>query len=200
MKVLSGLSILAAFCLTTAAQQAKKMDYGLPELHRISTVTLSPSYSCRERAQFSTGYANTALFLSDYSKSRNNPDLLFNGACGAEDYFDASSAGADMALITDLGEDVPIEQLSASKSFNLQRVAKFDAYSKFIQETPVHKGHTYAVLLNKSDLRGLFVFTVTDHAPNQSVIIRYAVKMYDIFPNSVRSEGFDWEAGNKTNL
>lgn len=191
--------MLTVTSLTTTAQQAKKVDYGLPELHTIAGVTLSPSYSCRKSNEFGAGYANTALFLSSYSKNRNAPDLLYNGACGSEDYFQASTAGDDMSLIADLGREIDIEQLSASKSFNFERIAKSDAYSKFVQELPVRSGHTYAVLLNKSCLRGLFVFTVAEHKPNESVLIRYAVKMYEIFPNSIRSQGFDWEAGNKTN-
>src|SRR5215469_7481984 len=133
-------------------------DYGLPELHSIKTATLSPSYSCRPSG---TGYENTALFLSDYSRQRNSPDLLFNGACGSQDFFEASTAGDDMALVADLGRGVDLENLSARLAFNLQNVASFSAYSAFAQAVPVQRKHTYAVLLNKSDIRGLFLLTVT---------------------------------------
>src|SRR5512143_1654422 len=84
---------------TVAPAQSPEPDYGLPDLHMIKTVTLSPSYSCRSAEDFQKGYENTALFLSTYSKQRNSPDLLFNGACGSQDYFQASTAGDDMALI-----------------------------------------------------------------------------------------------------
>ena len=167
-------------------------DYGLPELHKIMTATLSPSYSCRSAG---TGYENTALFLSSYSRQRNSPDLLFNGACGSDDYFEASTAGDDMALIADLGR-VSLEEVTAQRSFNLQNVASFSAYSLFAQSVPVRKKHTYAVLLNKREIRGLFLFTVTRYAPNQLVELRHAVKEYQILDLKAQSPGFDWAKPN----
>jgi hypothetical protein len=168
-------------------------DYGLPELHTIKTAALSPSYSCRTAG---SGYQNTALFLSDYSRQRNSPDLLFNGACGSQDFFEASTAGDDMALIADLGRGVDFENLSAHLAFNLQNVASFAAYSAFAQAVPVQKKHTYAVLLNKSDIRALILLTVTGHVANQEVDFRYAVKEYQILDVKAQSPGFDWNKGN----
>jgi hypothetical protein len=171
---------------------------GLPTLHVIKTVELSPSYSCRSPEESGKGYEGTALFLSDFAKRRNAPDLLFNGACGAEDYFEASTAGDDMSLIADLGTNVALEDLSASRAFNVQRVHSYPAYSKFATAVKVEAKHTYAVLLNTDEKRGLFVFTVTDYAPNKQVTLSYAVKSYQVMHSSPTESatGFDWQKGN----
>lgn len=176
--------------------QTSGSKYELPELNTIKTATLSPSYSCRDAAGFQKGYAATALFLAGFSKQRNSPDLLFNGACRSEDYFEASTNGDAMSLIADLGENVSIEELSAHRAFNLKNVHSFDAYSKFAQTVKVQKNHTYAVLLNESDKRGLFVFTVVNYEPNQKVELKYAVKSFQINPNVQVAAGFDWETKN----
>jgi hypothetical protein len=160
-------------------------------------VTLSPSYSCRSTDDFQKGYASTALFLSAYAKQRNSPDLLFNGPCKTDDDFQASTAGDDFSLIADLGTDVALEQISASRVFNLKRVHSYTERSKFADAVKVVVNHTYAVLLNNSDKRGLFVFTVDEYVPNEKVVLRYAVKSYQITPSGqIRSEGFDWARAN----
>lgn len=168
----------------------------LPELNTIKTVTLAPSYSCRDETEFQKGYAATALFLTDTSKKQNDPELVFNGACRAEDYFVASTAGDDMSLIADLGENIPLEQLSAQKIFNLKMVQSVDAYSKFALNFKVQLNHTYAVLINETSKRGLFVFTVVNYVPNQKVELRYAVKSYQIIQASRAAEGFKWDKEN----
>ena len=190
------ITIFVASILLLVSTTALAQDYGLPELHTIKTATLSPSYSCRSQEDFSRGYEKTALFLSDYSKRMNAPDLLFNGACKSEDYFEASTAGDDMALIADLGTDISIEQLSAHLAFNKQNVHSFLAYSKFAKAVKVEANHTYVVLLNKSDLRGLFIFTVTNYVPNERVKLKYAVKEYQILDVKAQSSGFSWGQEN----
>ncbi|MDQ3649380.1 MAG: hypothetical protein M3458_03695 [Acidobacteriota bacterium] len=193
----SSVLIMLSASISLFAQNADKR-FELPELHTIKTVTLSPSYSCRSSVESQQGYQNTALFLSAYSKQRNSPDLLFNGACRSEDYFLASTAGDDMSLIADLGTDVPLEEVSASRAFNLKRVHSYSEFSKFVKAVKVELNHTYAVLLNESDIRGLFVFRVVGYVPNEKAELRYAVQSYQIMPNGqIRSEGFDWEKANK---
>jgi hypothetical protein len=186
--------IIALLLSTTSAASAQ--DYGLPELHIIKTVTLSPSYSCRSQEENQKGYQATALFLSNYSKRRNSPDLLFNGACRGEDFFQSSTAGDDMALIADLGTDVPLEEITAQLAFNKQAVHVFDAYSKFAQNVKVEPLHTYVVLLNKREIRGLFVFTVMNYEPNQQVELKYAVKEYQVMDVKAQSPGFNWGRQN----
>jgi hypothetical protein len=106
---------LFTLCIAVGSpsQQQKPEFVGLPELHKVKTVTLSPSYSCRSKQDFRKGYGATALFLSGYSDDRNAPDLLLNGGCGAEDYFQGSTAGDDMSLIADLG-GIPLESLTTA--------------------------------------------------------------------------------------
>ncbi|HEY0761564.1 MAG TPA: hypothetical protein VGD61_04255 [Pyrinomonadaceae bacterium] len=178
--------------------QSSDTTFELPALHRIKEVTLSPSYSCRTPEEFARGYEKTALFLSDSAKRWLGPDLLFNGACGGADYFEAATAGDDMSLIADLGTGIPLEELSAARAFNVQRQHTFPEYSKFAKAVPVAAGHTYAVLLNGSNRRGLLVFTVTDYLPNKKVSLRYAVKSYQIVNAGQVSSaaGFDWEKRN----
>jgi hypothetical protein len=192
------LLFVAFLCMTGTgfSQQKESMDYGLPVLHLIQEVSLSPSYSCRSSEDFRKGYAETSLFLSAYSKQRNSPDLVFDGACNSDDSFEASTAGNDMALIADLGENVSLESLTAQKTFNINNIARNDSYTKFTKRINVLKDHTYAVLLNKSEIRGLFVFSVVGYEKNKKVTLKYAVKMYEIFPNSIRAEDFNWQKEN----
>jgi hypothetical protein len=191
---------LVVFLLTSVslfAQNAVK-KYELPELNVIKTVVLSPSYSCREKSGVIDGYGSTALFLSGYAKKRNSPDLLFNGACRADDYFEAATAGDDMSLVADLGANLNLEEISAQRAFNLKMGAPFENYTAYKRNVKTQKNHTYAVLLNESEKRGLFIFTVIDYVPNERVELKYAVKSYQIYPdNPVRSEGFGW--GEKSN-
>ncbi len=194
---------LVATLLLVATSHASAQDYGLPELHTIKTVTLAPSYSCRSQEEFQKGYQGTALFLSDYSKRRNSPDLLFNGACRSEDEFNSSTAGDDMAFLVDLGSELQLEKLSAGDVFQLYhlRTSPGSPYSRHAQSilsqsVKVVPNHTYAVFLNKREIRGLFVFTVTNHTPNQQVELKYAVKEYQIMDVRAQSPGFNWGQNN----
>jgi Spy/CpxP family protein refolding chaperone len=170
-------------------------DPGLPELHVIRTITLSPSYGCRPRDV--SGYEGSALFLSEERRRRNSPDLLFNGACGSADSFEASLAGDDMSLVGDLGANVPLEEVTASRAFNWRRVAAPSDYTRFVQKLRVELGHTYAVLLNGRERRGLLVFTVIRHVPNKQVDVRYAVEGYQILSPRAESPGWDWGRPNR---
>ena len=192
------LALIAVGVLSVlAGGQSSNPSFELPTLHQIKEVTLSPSYSCRPSEEFGEGYVSTALFLSDFARHRNGPDLLFNGACGSEDYFEAATAGDDMSLVADLGAGVPLDELSASRAFNVRRIHSFPAYSKFARAVKVEAGHTYAVLLNARDKRGLFVFAITEYVPNKKVSLRYAVESYQVTPGGqISSPGFQWEQSN----
>jgi hypothetical protein len=195
-KLILSVTVLGLLSLMAGGKPSGN-DLGLPTLNVIREITLGPSYSCRSDSEFKEGYAGTALFLSDYAKRGNSPDLLFNGACGSPDYFEASTAGDDMSLIADLGRNVHLEDLSAYRTFNLQNVHSFPAYSQFARVVNVQPDHTYAVLLNEGEKRGLFVFTVIEYVPNQKVSLRYAVESYQL--NVARpavSPGFEWEKKN----
>jgi hypothetical protein len=194
MRTLCLIALLLLAGWDALSQEASR----LPELHVIKSVSLSPSYSCRPPEDFQKGYEGTALFLSDYSRKRNSPDLLFNGACRSTDEFEASTAGDDMALIADLGESVPLESLTANDTFNGYRPQPTTQVKQplFSNRVAVKLGHTYAALINKSEIRGLLVFTVTDYAPNRQVVLRYAVKEYQISRTVAASAGFDWSKTN----
>ena len=195
-KLMLSVVAICGLCLLAGGRDSGS-NVELPPLHQIKEATLSPAYSCRSSEELGKGYENTALFLSDFAKRRTGPDLLFNGACGSEDYFEAATAGDDMSLIADLGANVPLEDISASRSFNVQRVHSFPAYSKFSRAVKVEVNHTYAVLLNARDKRGLFVFTVSGYVPNKQVRLRYAVESYQVTPSGqISSAGFSWEQKN----
>lgn len=194
MRTLILLVLLTLTVSISPVAQYPAPKFELPELHTIRSVTLGPSYSCRPVEESLRGYENTALFLSSYAKLRNSPDLLFNGACRSEDYLEAAVGGDSMSLIADLGANVPLEEVTASRAFNLQKVGTAAAYSKFVQTTKVQINHTYAVLLNEREKRGLYIFTVVNHVPNEKVELKYAVKSYQIMPQGqVIAAGFDWE-------
>lgn len=184
---------LAAMCLVLAAftLQQPRQDSGLPELHRIQTVTLSPSYSCRSEEEFQKGYENTALFLSDYSRRRNSPELLFNGACKSTDYLQ----GHDLNVIADLG-DVPLEQLRPDLVLSVKRVHPNLPRFSAIAEPPVI-GHTYAELINQGDIRGFFYFRVTAYVPNQRLELKYVVEQYELFKKTAAAPGFDGESAGR---
>jgi hypothetical protein len=187
--VFSLLTLL--FVTVTVFAQKPSQDFGLPQLHTIQTVTLSPPYSCRSSEDWQKGYANTALFLSTFSKQENIPDLLFNGACKSDNYL---QPGTGFSLIADLGSDVSLDEVSASRAFNLTGVATFANFSKFVQLLKVDLGHVYAVLLNENEVRGLFVVKVIDYVRDEKLVLQYAVKSYQITPTrGFSSEGFDWE-------
>ncbi len=197
MRVLT-LLVLVAF--TPNVFQLAKNPTGesaLPELHKIKSATLSPSYSCRPEEEFRRGYENTGLYLTPNSTHADIPDVLFNGACRAKDYFAVALGGDDWSLIADLGANVTLEEVSTSRAFNLNRVHHAPDYSKFVQATDVELNHTYAVVLNRRWERGLFLFTVVNHVPNQKVELRYAVKTYQVMDPAAESPGFDWEKKNQ---
>ena len=101
-----------------------------------------------------------------------------------------------MSLIADLG-DVPLDEVSSSRAFNFRRVHSFDLYSKFTQAARVQSHHTYALLINTRDLRGLLIFRVEDYQPNSKVNLTYAVREYQLLQVKGESKGFDWEAENR---
>lgn len=182
---------LAMFSGQAPAKDAKADRYGLPPLHVMRHAILGPTYSCRTTSEFSQGYQQTALFLSDYSRERNAPDLLFNGACGSENYFQASTSGDDMALVADLGSNVPLTAVTFERAFSYKTASGLQAESQFSMSAQVIAGHTYVVLINRPDVRGLMVLTVTAFEPDKMVEFNYAVKSYTVQQSAATAVGFD---------
>jgi len=184
---------LIALVVSNPAKSQKATDsLGLPALNVIQEAALMPPYSCNPSGGSSGGYGTTGVFLSDYSWQRNSPELLFNGACGSQDYFQVNTSGDSMSLIADLGADVSVETVTAQQVFNLKGVNSWPDYTPFSWVAPIVPGHTYAVVINTGDVRGLFVFTVARFVPDLEVGLRLAVKDYQVNQSYTRSPGFDW--------
>src|SRR5690242_16648020 len=139
MKAIPWIAIIALSASCVAPTIAAP-DSGLPELHKIQHVTRSPSYSCSSEDEARKEHENTALFLSAYSRQRNSPELVFDGACKSVDSFVGATDADELDVITDYGE-WPIEDLTAQQVFSAKRV--FGFYAPFTQRVPVQEGHTY---------------------------------------------------------
>ncbi len=101
-----------------------------------------------------------------------------------------------LAKIADLGKNVVLEDVSAHLALNMRNVHSFDVYTKFALNVSVQPNHSYAVVLNKNEVRGLFVFTVTDYVPNKKVALRYVIKSYQVTHIIDQSPRFNWERKN----
>jgi hypothetical protein len=178
------LALLAALSLAVqqpAAPAARPPSpNGLPVLNVVRAVKLGPTYSCRSKEEVESGYGTTSLWLSDYSRGRNEPDLLFDGACGGRNYFVASTAGDDMALVADLGPNVSLATVTRARAMNYSGVQGPERETRFSETALVVVGHTYVVTLNKADVRGLFALTVTRFQPDEYVEFNYVVLNYAV--------------------
>ena len=189
MKLLTLLLLINTAFSMGATPPKKDGASALPLLHEIKRVTLETPYSCNG------SYKKSALFLSSYSKDRNSPDLLYNGACNPGDnYIEASTAGDDFSLISDLG-NISLTEVTAAKSFNFQRTVGKNNNFKATQEIKV--GHVYVVLTSKSEIRSLVAYKVVDQTIDGKMTLEYAVKSYSIQYTTEESKGFDWEQKNK---
>lgn len=163
-----------------------KANSALPELHKIKEVTFETTYSCNG------DYETSALFLSDYAKRWNSPDLLINGACGSRVYIHTVTAGNDYGLVSDLGP-VSLYEATAQKAFNWRRVVGHDNVYK--EDMPIEQGHVYSVLVAKSDIRAQFFVEVVS-MKDRKVTLRYAVKNYELLEQVTESPGFSWDQKN----
>ena len=180
MKTLFTLPLLLLAGHAASAQQ--KFKHELPELGTVKTVTLSPSYGCRPPEEFKKGYEQTALFLTEFERGYDMPSLIFDGACRGGDHF---WFGGSHSAIADLGEGVGVENVapvdSATIAVDLSGLIPVEpGKPRFLDRVGVRPGHTYAALVNKRDVRGLFLFTVTEHEPAKRVTLRYLVREYKI--------------------
>jgi hypothetical protein len=147
------LTILAGAAAATAMA-----DASLPVLNKIQTHQFSTAYSC------GGDYDKSALAVGPVTTS---PDFMFNGACGADPYFDASFGGADFALLSRVGSaaQAPLENVSAHAAFNYLDVA---GQGNTFNDSVFAQPHTtYAVLRTQSPTNGktgsvrtLFAFEV----------------------------------------
>ncbi|CAF0999956.1 unnamed protein product [Adineta ricciae] len=162
----------------------------LPELNVIKQTTFKYSYSCQPPP---LEYHDCALFLTDNTPQPNEPVLLYNGACGAKDYFGVNFGGSDFGVLSDLG-NVPLEEVTASKAFNFNNTVGED--NEFFDTVPVVSEHTYAALIARDDTRALFVFRVEKYQHNGPLTLSYAVKQYGVIESVQEAPGFSWDAPN----
>lgn len=181
--VVSGMVSIAS--CGNKSEASSDSSIGLPALNKIQTYEFKAAYSCK-----ASGYEGTALFMSSFSRERNSPDLLLNGACSSAQYFEAATAGNDIALIADLGA-IPLSIVTPAKAINFERTVGYDNVFKSTSLAVV--GHTYAVVTAKRDLRSMYIFTVDYMGNDGSMRIRYAVKNYELHSVASESTGFDWE-------
>ncbi len=156
MKFAAALTLV---CLTALVMA--NWPYNTPTLLVLEKYTFTTPYSCNGN------YSTAALFLSSYAIKQNNPDLLYNGACGSTAYVQAATSGNDLSFITDLGTGVALDELTASD---------IDSAKNFFSSQPnVVQGHTYGVVGAKADYRYIFSFTVESLVPNGAKTMQYAV-------------------------
>mmetsp|Transcript_16353 Transcript_16353/g.42466 ORF Transcript_16353/g.42466 Transcript_16353/m.42466 type:complete len:331 (-) Transcript_16353:266-1258(-) len=183
---------IVAFVSIVADIEAQR----LPPLNTILEHTFATAYSCKG------SYSTSGLSLG---QKEDEPDLLFNGACGSSTSFQASFAGADFGLLSLLGSssEFPIENVTAHAAFNFANVA--GKGNTFQEQVPAEAGSTYAILRTESPsglpgaVRALFaVETSQDSCEDsaQSCSIRYAVLDYTLQTKVAQSPGFDWTKPN----
>ena len=177
---MTGLIAFALLVVTIPQTQAQTQTPDtMPQIGVSRTIELTPSYSCRPTEEFQRGYQKTALFLSEEMRRYNSPDLLFNGACGSKNYFQAATHGANHSLVADL---------STIKAADLLRLRRLDAQKDraalikmgFDDDAAVVPGHTYAILLHKHGVRGVMIVTVTNHMQDKGVTLTYEVLDYQV--------------------
>lgn len=154
--------ILCALVACTSLAKAQDM----PELNTTKAAILSAPYSCNG------SYSRSALFISQYAKARNSPDLLYNGSCSSKNYIEAETVVGDKALIADMGP-ISLEEALASQKLDWNVLARFAPIQ------PVIWNHTYVVITSKPEIRSVYAFTVLSHKPDGELIIAYAVKSYE---------------------
>jgi len=158
--------------------------YGLPALRVVTTHSFSTSYSCNG------SYNKSGLFVSGYARQRNSPEVLYNGACGSSLYFESSLAGDAMSLVADLGT-FPLLSLSAHLAFNTaNQVGKYESFKSSVAAV---EGHTYAVLVDTTEIRALIAFNVVSlNTQTLKAEIDYAALEYQIMSVTDESPGFSW--------
>lgn len=183
------LIALIPLVIACGKDKSEAEDYSgfkLPELHKVQTTTLTALYSC------GGNYEESALFLSAYSKRFVGPDLLANGNCQGHGYFEAQTAGDDIALISDIGE-VPLEMVTANEALNYSRYSGVENPTDFRTNVDIIEGHTYVVLLAKREVRALYLVHVDAYEKGRPLRISYVVKKYQIQETRTASRGWDWE-------
>jgi len=144
----------------------------VPTLNTIMEHSFTSIYGCAG----SMNYSTSGLFLSPYAQKMNTPGMLFYGNCNPS--FEVASGGASFDVITDFGDGVTLEEVSAQYALTQNNSASFFP-SYFYRSLPSVINHTYAVVLNRGTERALWTFTVTAlDTSAHTCTISYAVLYY----------------------
>lgn len=99
-----------------------------------------------------------------------------------------------MGLIADMGK----QELSARPWEDVDRGGLLFFQAPFDNiDIKFQVGHTYAVVIVKSQYRSGFFFEITN-ITGEKVEITYAVKFYEVHQVLYQSSGFSWNAGNNS--
>eukprot|EP00040_Diaphanoeca_grandis_P011242 m.57580 g.57580 ORF g.57580 m.57580 type:complete len:183 (+) comp22409_c0_seq1:145-693(+) len=173
-KILS-MSLLAAVAVAD----------NFPQLNTITTRTITSSYSCGTRTM-----ADSCLtFDSSQAPGADNCDVLLNGGCGDDTYFQVNLAGAEMGFISNIG-DVALENITSY-------VAMTPGVTGFLQSQNVVVGEVYVMILARSDHRAMFIMKVTSsNSTTGGLTAQTAVRLYESLDVTKQSPGFSWDANN----
>lgn len=135
-----------------------------------------------------SGFPGSALFLTDFSKQQNAPELLYYGNCPpSSSEFWCATAGNDLAQVVDLGK-IPLTNFSANDVIY---------HGGFQEEIPVVAGHTYFAIITRDDLRAILAWTIVNLQKDGAMDIQYAVMLYERHQITKQSPGWSWGARNK---
>jgi len=134
------------------------------------------------------------MFMTAYNFNLNHPELLYNGACGSQDYFQCDTAGDDFCMISDLG-NVNITEVTAMKAFDWTWTVDGQNIFKY-NSADIVVGHAYAFLLSRSDLRTLYVVSVENQVQDGECNIYWVALSYSIITQSEVAPGFSWDEDN----
>lgn len=175
MKIFAFLLALVSFQAQSAFALSSQSN-DLPQLHVIKPYVFTAPYSCNGN------YSTAALFLTQESLRSNHPELLDNGACRSQLYFENSVAGRDMSLISYVSHskkprgwsrfrprsdaifvcllarsiigDYPLEDISAQAALNIRYLhPELQQPQPFYTTVPAKPNQTYSALLARDDLR-----------------------------------------------
>ncbi len=150
----------------------------LPTLYTIQKIRFSGPYGCI------SGYNGSALFVTQGSLQRNEPELLYYGNCPPSTPTWYGVAGG---FVIDAGtKDIT--------SFSLNDAIYFTMNGGYIFSPSVVQGHTYVKLVASSNVHAYMAITIDKIYPNGAADARWGVFQYQQMESTSESSGFSWSA------
>jgi len=162
---------------------------GLPDLLVIKNHTFPLPWGCGS-------YDQASLWLSNFSKKMNSPDLLYNScvSCSAtcSQTFSVNTVVWDSSAIAKFPQGTDLTTLSASTliAFDWARAPMWET-SGWVS---VAVGATYGVIIAKENIRSIYAFQVVNASVNGPVTINYGVFSYELMQVVKESPGSSWSA------